>query len=207
MSWLDQVNVTELEEQEKEQENFRGFELPESGVYEITIEQIFVDKTQGGTTFFSVIGSQGKFPNNVEINLTGWDVQRMVKNKDGQTKNSKGGYYTGLMLLDKIAKCAGKRVTELIPQKGYVEIFGQQREVGIFKDLLGKKVVIGIRHRKYEKQDSSEGTALQLVDVCCTGNEECKEKLIKRIEKRPIVEERSNNQPSNSQTSTDDIQF
>jgi len=207
MSWLDQINVTELEEQEKEQESFTGFQLPEPGVYEITIEQIFVDKTQGGTTFFGLVGSHGEFPNDIEINLTGWDVQRMIKNKDGQTKNSKGGYYTGLMLLDKIAKCIGKRVTELIPQKGYVEIFGQQREVGIFKDLLGKKVVIGIRHRKYEKQDGSEGLALQLVDVCCVENQECKEKLAKRIEKRPIIEERSSNQSNNSQTNTDNIQF
>ena len=207
MSWLDQVNVTELEEQEKEQENFGEFKLPEPGIYEIVIDEIFVDKTQGGTTFFGLVGSAGKFPEDTEINLTGWDVQRMIKNKDGQTKNSKGGYYTGLMLLDKIAKCAGKRVTELIPQKGYVEIFGQKKEVGIFKDLIGKKVAIGIRHRKYEKQDGSEGTVLQLVDVCCVENQECKEKLAKRIEKRPIVEEKSNNQSNNSQTNADDIQF
>ncbi len=207
MGWLEQVNITELEEQEKEQSNFGESQLPEPGVYDITIEQIFVDKTQGGTTFFGLVGSSGTFPNDVEINLVGWDVQRMIKNKDGQTKNSKGGYYTGLILLDKIAKCIGKRVTDLIPQKGYVEIFGQQKEVGIFKELIGKKVTIGIRHRKYKKQDGSNGVALQLVDVCCINNKECREKLAKRIEKKPIVEEKTNNQSSNSHTNTDDIQF
>jgi len=200
MSWLNDVNATELEKQEQEMEQRGEFSLPEPGVYDITIEQLFLDKTQGGTMFFGLVGSSGTFPNDTEINLSGWDVQRMVKNKDGQTKNSKGGYYTGLILLDKIAKCTGKRIMDLIPQNQYVEIFGQQKEVGVFKDLLGKKVSIGIRHRKYEKQDGSEGIALQLVDVCCVDNQECKEKLAKRIEKRPVVEEKSNNSNQNQQT-------
>ena len=199
MSWLNDVNINELEKQEQEIEQKGEFSLPEPGVYDITIEQLFLDKTQGGTTFFGIVGSYGEFPNDIEINLSGWDVQRMVKNKDGQTKNSKGGYYTGLILLDKIAKCSGKRIMDLIPQNQYVEIFGKQKEVGVFKDLLDKKVSIGIRHRKYEKQDGSEGIALQLIDVCCIDNQECKEKLAKRIDKRPVIEEKSNNSNQNKQ--------
>jgi len=197
MSWLNDVNIIELEQQEKKNEQRSEFTLLEPGVYDIVIDKLFLDKTQGGTIFFGLVGSYGDFPNDIEVNLLGWDVQKMVKNKDGKTKSENGSYYTGLILLDKIAKCAGKRIIDLIPQNQYIEIFGQQKEVGVFKDLIGKKVSIGIRHRKYQKQDGSEGITLQLVDVCCVEDSECKEKLAKRIEKRPVIEEKLNNQINN----------
>ena len=203
MSWLE-VNMEELN---KETENFgKGRELPEPGVYEVVINECYLDKTQGGAVYFNIEATAGEFPNDTEINLTGWAVERMLKNKDGQAKNSRGGYFSGVILLNKLAKCIGKDASSLTPTKKLVKVWGQSKEVYSLNDLINKKVVLGIRHRKYEKQDGSQGTRLELVDVCCVDDNECKEKLKLKIERKPIFEEKSSSsKPKQENTNLDNL--
>ena len=199
MSWI----TVDLNELDKATESFgKSDGLPEPGVYLARIDELYLDKTQSGAVFFSLVATAGESPNDTEIRIQGWDVVRMVKNKDGNTKNSNGGYFTGVILLNKMAKCIGKDVASLVPTKKLVEIFGQQKEVYSLNDLVGKKVILGIRHKKYEKQDGSEGVKLDLVDVCCENDSECQEKLKKRIEKRQVIEDKGNKQQSNNNQTT-----
>ena len=189
MSWLN-VNMEELN---GATDSFgKGQGLPEPGIYEGIVVECYIDSTKTGTKFFALEFVTGSFPNDQEIKVIGWDVNRMVTNKNGASKNSKGNFFTGVILLNKMAKCIGKTVNDLIPTKKLVEQFGQQKEVGSFNELVGKTMIFGIRHKKYYKQDSSEGTKLDLVDVCCKDDKECADKLKARIEKKPIIEDNSN---------------
>ena len=203
MAWLE-VNIEELN---KETESFgKGNGLPEPGVYEVVINECYLDKTQSGAVYFNIEATSGEFPNDQEIRLVGWAIERMIKNKDGQVKNSKGGYFSGVILLNKLAKCIGKDVASLTPTKKLVEVWGQPKEVYSLNDLINKKFALGVRHRKYQKQDGSEGTRLELVDVCCIDDKECKEKLAKRIEKKPVVEEKSSSsKPQQENNSLDNL--
>ena len=202
MAWLE-VDMNELNQ---ETEKFgKGQGLPEPNVYEVVINECYLDKTQGGTVYFNIEATSGEFPNDQEIRLTGWAVERMIKNKDGQVKNSKGGYFTGVILLNKLAKCIGKDASSLTPTKKFVQVWNENKEVYSLNDLINKKVVLGIRHRKYEKQDGSIGTRLELVDVCCVDDNECKEKLKARIERKPIFEEKSSQPKPQENTSLDNL--
>jgi len=194
MSWL---NV-DLQELEKEQELKPRLE---PGVYTVTIENLYVDKTQSGATYFGLNGFDGE----IDIKLNGFSVERMVKNKDGNTKSSNGRYFTGLIFLDKIAKCFNKRVTDLIPQKGLIQIFGEQKEVGLFKEFEGKQIVVGLRKVEYE-YNGQEKFKFEIVDICCVNDKECIERLRKRIEKNPIKKEKSKEE-TKQEIKSDDIPF
>jgi len=193
MSWL---NV-DLQELEKEQELKPRLE---PGVYTVTIESLYVDKTQSGATYFGLNGFDGE----IDIRLNGFSVERMIKNKDGNTKSSNGRYFTGLIFLDKIAKCFNKRVTDLIPTKGLVQVFGEQKEVGLFKEFEGKQIVVGLRKVEYE-YNGQEKFKFEIVDICCKDDKECIEKLRKRIEKNPVKKEKPREETKKEEIS--DIPF
>jgi len=178
MSWLN-VDLNELEQA---QEIKQGLE---PGVYLMTIENLYINKTQSGTVFFGLNGFDGE----TDIKLNGFSVERMIKNKNGDTKSSNGRYFTGLIFLDKIAKCFNKRVTDLIPQQGIIQIFGEAKEVGLFKEFEGKQIVIGLRKVEYI-YNNEEKYRFEVVDICCKDDEDCIEKLRKRIEKNPVKKEK-----------------
>jgi len=194
MSWID-VNINELE---KEQEIKKGLK---PGVYIVTLENLYVDKTNGGTVFFGLNGFDGE----IDIKLNGFNIERMVKNKDGNTKSSNGRYFTGLIFLDKIAKCFNKRITDLIPTKGFVQIFGEQKEVGLFKEFEGKQIAIGLRKVEYE-YNGQEKHKFEIIDICCKDDDECIERLRKRIEKNPIKKEKQKEE-TKKEIKSDNIPF
>ena len=199
MSWLN-VNIEEVEN-EIEQINNNKFGV-EPGAYEGQIAEIFVDETKTGAKFLNVVFVTGSFPNDKEISFIGWDVNRMLVNKEGNPKNSKGRYFTGVILLTKIAKCFNKNINELKPVEKLVEVFGQSKKVKSFNELIGKTLVFGVRDKKYWNQDGDEKTKFDLVDICCRDDKECVDKLTKRIEKKPLVEDDSNKPSSNNQEQT-----
>jgi len=204
MAWLE-IDINELNQ---ETESFgKGQGLPEAGVYEAVIQECYLDKTQSGAVYFSLELSAGEFPNDTEISIIGWDVGRMVKNKDGQTKSSSGRYFTGLILLNKMAKCIGKDVSQLTPTKKLVKVFDKDKEVYSLNDLVGKKMAFGIRHKKYWNQDGDEKIKLDLVDICCADDKECTEKLKARIEKRPVVEDKGNKPSSGSNNEKKELEI
>jgi len=199
MGWLE-IDINELNQ---ETENFgKGQGLPDAGVYEATIQECYLDKTQNGAVYFNLELSTGQFPNDNDIRLTGWDVGRMVKNIEGQTKSSSGRYYTGTILLNKMAKCIGKDISQLTPSKKLVQVFNEQKEVYSLNDLVGKKMAFGIRHKKYWNQDGDEKIKLDLVDICCLNDGECGNRLSARIERKPLVEDKGN-KPTGSKSKTD----
>jgi hypothetical protein len=203
MSWLEQINLEELDKVEEVKE-FKGFE---PGVYEVVVNNVWIEYTMGGTAYFNIKGFVGSFEDEREFNLVGWAVERMVKNKEGSVKNSKGGYFSGVLFLDKMAKCIGKRINDLKVEERIVEVFGEKRKVPVFVEFINKKFVIGIRDRIYCNQDGEEKKRYELVDVCCVDNKDCIERLKKRIEKKPVFKEKCNKQEPKEEINTSDIPF
>ena len=178
MSW---INI-DLNEIEKEERKTSGIVQP--GTYKGTIKNIYVSDTQGGTQYFGLeLDTSDR-----EIKLNGFSVERMIKNRDGNTKTSNGRYFTGIILLNKIAKCFNLTINDLTPTQKIVEIFGRNETVGVFNQLLNKQITIGVRH-KIREYEGEKKTNIELVDICCVDDNECVEKLKKRIEKKPIIDE------------------
>jgi len=203
MSWIE-LDINELNV-ETEKSGKGG--MLEPGVYECTIGECYLDKTKNGTSFVNFEFITGTFPNDKEIKITGWDVNRMIKKSTGEAKNSKGRYFTGIILLNKIAKCIGKDIGQLTPVTKLVEIWNERKEVFSFNELIGKKIVVGIRHKKYWNQNNEEKVKLDIADICCEKDDKYIEKLKIRIEKKPIVEDTSNKPSNNTPTDTGSIPF
>jgi len=199
MDWLKQVNLQELDEQEEKQ---GSYEKLTPGVYLGVVRNAFLDKTQNGTAYVNFIIDIGEIPNDIELRLVGWAVERMVKKSDGSVKNSNGGYFSGLVILDKMAKCLGKRVNQLTFEEKAVEVWGEVKKLPSVKDVINKKFAFGIRDRIYYNQNGEEKTRYELVDVCCAEDTECIEKLKNRIEKKPVFKEENKQQ---REPSTDNI--
>jgi len=199
MSWID-VDINELNV-ETEKADKGG--MPEPGVYECTIKECFLDKTTNGTAFVNFELVSGTVPDVEEFKIVGWDVNRMIKKSTGETKNNKGRYFSGLIILNKMAKCIGKDVSQLTPTKKIVNVFGKDKEVFSLNDLVGKKMTFGIRHKKYWNQDGDEKLKLDIAGVCCIEDKECGVKLVSRIEKNPVVKDKSN-KPSEEKPLIDD---
>jgi len=203
MSWLNQINLEELDKAEEVKE-FKGFE---PGVYEVVVNNVWIEYTMSGTAYFNIRAFVGSFEDERELNLVGWAVERMVKNKEGSVKNSKGGYFSGVLMLDKMAKCVGKRINDLNFEERIIEVFGEKRKVKVVTDLINKKILVGIRDRIYCNQDGEEKKRYELVDACCINDKECGEKLAKRIENKPVFKEKCNNQEPKVEADTSDIPF
>lgn len=183
MAWLD-INLNELATEETKFDS-AGSSI-EPGVYNIVLENIYVDKTNSGTVFFALNGNIEN--SNKKLSLTTFSVERMLKNSVGNTKMSNGRYYTGIILLDKISKVIGKNINQLTPSKAFVEVFGTTKEVGMFRELTGVSFAIGIRKRITENNDKKY-TNFEIINICNKNDNECIEKLKERIEKNPIIDE------------------
>jgi len=189
MSWL-QLDTTKLDEEVEKSKNAGEFSLLEAGVYELVLSSAFIDKTQSGTEFINF-----EFKNNDnDVYVTGWDVRRMIRNKEGSTTNKNGGLFGGIILLDLFAQQNGKRVTDLKPTQIVKEIRNEQKNVTSFNELLNKKYTVGIRHRKsfYVNSDyePKESVKLEIVDVVKQDDKEAIEKLKAKIAKRPVLEDK-----------------
>ena len=201
MSWLE-VDLNELETEKQEQKGRSKFDI-EPGAYELTLGAVYISQTKNGATYFGLQGAGGTFPDDYEINLDGFSVERMVKNKDGSAKMSNGRYFTGVLFLDEMMKCFNKNVNAIKLTEDVVTIFGKQEKVGIIKELFGKKIVIGIRDREHEYNGEIK-TKKELLGVCCVTNKECIDKLKKRIAKTPVYKEK-NKKLVNTQTTVDTL--
>ena len=197
MGWLD-IDLNEIEKEQTKMEN--TYTPLESGVYEAVINNIYVDKLSTGTTYFSMnITING----NRKLNLDRFSVERMIKSKEGKVKMSNGRYFTGIILLDKIAKIKGKNINQLTPTKGVIELFGEKRTVGIFKDLINTKIAIGIR-KVLTSYKGNEYENWEVVNICSIDDEKCIESTKKRIEKNPIKDNRETNKQADIEVKEDE---
>ena len=179
MSWLD-IDTKELDVELEDMD--KSYSL-EPGVYNVTLNNVYVDTTsKSGAVYFSL---EGVTDNNFVISLNGFSVERMIKNGNGSTKTSNGRFYTGVLLLDKIAKCANTDVNKLKPTKKLIQVFGEQKEVGVFESLINTKIALGIRTNKSEYEGKIY-EKFEIVNICKPSDEECIKKLKKRIEKKPV---------------------
>lgn len=155
----------------------------DSGVYEMVINNIYLDKSSGGTEYFAVDLTNTK--DNRKLSLSNFSVERMVKNKEGSTKMSNGRYFTGVILLDKTAQIAGKNINQLSPVELNVEVFGEAKKVKVFKELINTKIVIGIRDVISEWNDKTYANK-EIVNILKPSDKENINKLTKKIEKNPV---------------------
>ena len=153
------------------------------GVYEMVINNIYLDKSSGGTEYFAVDLTNTK--DNRKLSLSNFSVERMVKNKEGSTKMSNGRYFTGVILLDKTAQIAGKNINQLSPVELNVEVFGEAKKVKVFKELINTKIVIGIRDVISEWNDKTYVNK-EIVNILKPSDKENINKLTKKIEKNPV---------------------
>ena len=158
-------------------------ELYPAGVYEMVINNIYLDKSSGGTEYFAVDLTNTK--DNRKLSLSNFSVERMVKNKEGSTKMSNGRYFTGVILLDKTAQIAGKNINQLSPVELNVEVFGEAKKVKVFKELINTKIVIGIRDVISEWNDKTYVNK-EIVNILKPSDKENINKLTKKIEKNPV---------------------
>jgi len=186
-----------IEEVEKEVESFgKGVEL-EPGVYNVVVDRIYIDKTQSGSKFFAIEAGN--------IKLTKFSVERMVENKEGNNRMSNGRLFTGIILLQKIAKIKGLTLNDLKPEKGFVQRWDESiEEVQDIPSLKGTKIIIGLR-KIIDEYDGKETTKFEIVDIINPSDEEAINKLKAKIEKKPEIDRRnkktitqSNNSNSNS---------
>ena len=186
-----------MEEVEKEVERFgKGAEL-EPGVFKVKVDRIYIDKTQSGAKFFAIEAGN--------IKLTKFSVERMVENKEGNNRMSNGRLFTGIILLQKIAKIKGLTLNDLKPEKGFVQRWDESiEEVQDIPALKAVEIVIGLR-KIIDEYDGKETTKFEIVDIINPSDEEAINKLKAKIEKKPEIDRRnkktitqSNNSNSNS---------
>jgi len=195
MSWLT-VNEEELNE-----ELNKVYEPIEPGVYNVVLSDVYIDETSGGTQYINI---DGLTKDDRKIILSGWDVNRMIKSKTGEVKSSKGNFYNGIIILGKMVKCIGKEISDLKPTDEPREIWNESKNVKVLSEFIGKEIEIGVRKKKYWNQSGEEKSKLDLVDVVCSKDTEAIEKLKKRIEKKPLVEDTSNKPSVGSSVDTND---
>jgi len=191
-----------MEEVEKEVSNFgKDVEL-EPGVFEVKVDRIYIDKTQNGAKFFTIKAGN--------IKLTKFSVERMVENKEGNNKMSNGRLFTGIILLQKIAKTKGLTLNDLKPEKGLVQRWDESvEEVQDIPALKAAEIVIGLR-RVIDEYDGKETTKFEIVDIINPSDEEAVNKLKTKIEKRPEIDKRSKKtttQNNNNNESNSEIPF
>jgi len=174
------ISTDELLEEAKQ---FDSAGKLDPGVYEMVINNIYLDKSSGGTEYFAVDLTNTK--DNRKLSLSNFSVERMVKNKEGSTKMSNGRYFTGVILLDKTAQIAGKNINQLSPVELNVEVFGEAKKVKVFKELINTKIVIGIRDVISEWNDKTYANK-EIVNILKPSDKENINKLTKKIEKNPV---------------------
>jgi len=174
------ISTDELLEEEKQ---FDSTGELDSGVYEMVINNIYLDKSSGGTEYFAVDLTNTK--DNRKLSLSNFSVERMVKNKEGSTKMSNGRYFTGVIFLNKTAQIAGKNINQLSPVELNVEVFGEAKKVKVFKELINTKIVIGIRDVISEWNDKTYVNK-EIVNILKPSDKGNINKLTKKIEKNPV---------------------
>lgn len=178
MNWLD-VNENELNEAVEKEPT--GFELPEAGVYEVRVNNCYietgVDSASGKKNDWFNLETETKDGN--KINLRWWFRYT------GNSKNAKGNLAFGIVQAGKVFKAANLNLMNVKPKQINIEKFNKQIEALQLSDILGKKLVIGIRHRI-----SGQYTNIDFVKACKVGDQECIDKLKDDIEKKPVIEDK-----------------
>ena len=181
MNDLFDVNLDELSNETEKVDS--GFGELEPGVYDMVINNIYLDETNSGAVFIALYLTDTK--SNKKLNLNRFSVERMIKNKEGSTKMKNGRYFTGVIFLNKIAQMANKNINQLKPVELNVEIFGENKQVKVFKELVNTKITIGIRDIVSEWNDKVFVNK-EIVNILNPSEKDKIEKLAKRIAKSPV---------------------
>ena len=181
MNDLFDVNLDELSNETEKVDS--GFGELEPGVYDMVINNIYLDETNSGAVFVAMYLTDTK--SNKKLNLNRFSVERMIKNKEGSTKMKNGRYFTGVIFLNKIAQMANKNINQLKPVELNVEIFGENKKVKVFKELVNTKITIGIRDIVSEWNDKVFVNK-EIVNILNPSEKDKIEKLAKRIAKSPV---------------------
>ena len=125
------VNLDELSNETEKVDS--GFGELEPGVYDMVINNIYLDETNSGAVFTAIYLTDTK--SNKKLNLNRFSVERMIKNKEGSTKMKNGRYFTGVIFLNKIAQMVNKNINQLKPVELNVEYLEKIKKLKYLKNL------------------------------------------------------------------------
>ena len=144
--------ATELAGAEKEKDVLGGRQLLPTGLYEGTLDVVYLTKSQGGATAFNLV---------VDIGGKKHREQVYVTNREGGLTYSKDGKkypLPGYSLMNAMCKLTvGKEIPQLTFEKKLVKVynFDQKKEipteVDVAVELLGQAVKFGIEHHRVNK--------------------------------------------------------
>jgi hypothetical protein len=159
--------ATELQGSEKEKDVLGGRTLLPTGLYEGTLDVVYLTKSQGGATAFNLV-----------VDIGGKKVRDTVyvTNRAGgvtYTKDGKKYPLPGYSLINALCKLtAGKEIPQLTFEKKLVKIYNfEQRkevptEVEVAVELVGQPVRLGIEfHRENKNVKDQAGNYVPTSDI------------------------------------------
>ena len=159
--------ASELAGSEKEKDVLGGRTLLPTGVYDATIDVVYLTKSQGGATAFNIV-----------LDIDGKKVRDTiyVTNKAGgvtYTKDGKKYPLPGYSVCNAIAKLvAGKEIPQLEFEKKLVKIwnFDQKKEVptevDVAVELVGQRTKLGIElHRENKNAKDQAGNYVPTAEI------------------------------------------
>jgi hypothetical protein len=159
--------TSELAGSEKEKDVLGGRSLLPTGVYEGTLDVVYITKSPGGATAFNLV-----------VDIGGKKVrdQIYVTNRAGgvtYTKDGKKFPLPGYSLMNALAKLtAGKEIPQLEFEKKLVKIynFDQRKEVPteveVAVELVGQPVKLGIeQHRENKNAKDQAGNYVPTAEI------------------------------------------
>ena len=170
-----------------------GFELPEPGIYELVVKNVYI--TENKETGSKMLNATFELPpkNEAEKALGGqeftislWHTSGKTGKAGFDTKDGKFKESPGVEMILALADAEGIALDGLKPISAKVSHYGQDIEAVVIPQLENKKICAGIRHIK-EEWNGNEKTKLDVVPFKCSDTE-LREKLAKRIEKRPVID-------------------
>jgi hypothetical protein len=183
-------NVEEVKEKVDSTES--NYERLKPGVYTVKIIEAYLSKSQSGAT-------------RIDYTFETEDGQTLFINGYIKSGDEKGNspYYVDkngneiplpdFRLFMHLLCSVGVELNDINPKPAVIEKFGNQYEVQILEELIGKIVKIGVRY-KWDYYNNEEGKIkYDVVDFIkvdgsdCKGNADAEEKLIKKIENKPEV--------------------
>jgi hypothetical protein len=135
----------------EETDSLGGFQVLDSGVYNIKISMAFINKSKGGAMGMTV---RGKTDDGKMLDQTLWVTSGDKKGNKNYYENTKGEkhFLPGFNVGNAICLLTvAKNLSDLDTEPGITEIYGEKKKVDMIPVLVGKDISLGVIKQLVDK--------------------------------------------------------
>ena len=183
MDWLkEELDLVDQETTEQDEYEPKGGPA-EAGIYDVQIVMAYVKTFESGAKFLNF-----EFETKDEKKVYWNNIECLVTDSAGNTgwtdSDNKKHPYSGIVNINRICSVLGLEMKDLKPEKVKIELFGKEIEVEMFKELLKKKIKIGVQQQKSLTQDNDIRIQNGIVGIMNPKGEYKGENILEKTEKR-----------------------